>query len=304
MYIEQGYKGQLGLWKYLVIPTGFIGLIIMNYIAVLNTPQSTEQMMQQLIDQIGSNLVLITMLLPLAIALLILWVWVKFIHQQSITSLTTARKKVDWKRIFFSFVLWAAVTGVFIFTDYYFNPEHFVWNFDLIPFLILTVIAILLVPLQTSFEEYLFRGYLMQGIGILVKNRWVPLLVTSVIFGLMHIANPEVEKLGYGIMIYYIGTGFFLGIITLMDEGLELALGFHAANNLVTVLLVTSTWTAFQTESILKDVSTPELGYDVFVPVFIVFPILIFLFSKKYKWNHWKEKLAGKVEKPEVNLQA
>lgn len=304
MYIEQGYKGQLGLWKYLVIPTGFIGLIIMNYIAVLNTPQSTEQMMQQLIDQIGSNLVLITMLLPLAIALLILWVWVKFIHQQSITSLTTARKKVDWKRILFSFVLWSAVTAVFIFTDYYFNPEHFVWNFDLIPFLILVVIAVLLVPLQTSFEEYLFRGYLMQGIGILVKNRWIPLLVTSVIFGLMHIANPEVEKLGYGIMVYYIGTGFFLGIITLMDEGLELALGFHAANNLVTVLLVTSTWTAFQTESILKDVSTPELGYDVFVPVFIVFPVLIFLFSKKYKWNHWREKLAGKVEKSEVNLEA
>jgi hypothetical protein len=32
--------------------------------------------------------------------------------------------------------------------------------------------------------------------------------------------------------VYYIGTGLFLGI-TLMDEGMELALGFHAANNLV-----------------------------------------------------------------------
>lgn len=300
MYIEQGYKGQLGLWKYFIIPTGFIGLIIVNYIAVLNTPQSTDQMMQQLIDQIGSNLVLITLLLPLAIALLILWVWVKFIHQQSITSLTTARKKVDWKRILFSFALWGAITTVFIYIDYYFNPEHYVWNFDLIPFLILVVIAVLLVPLQTSFEEYLFRGYLMQGIGIIAKNRWVPLVITSVIFGLMHIANPEVEKLGYGIMVYYIGTGFFLGIITLMDQGIELALGFHAANNLVTVLLVTSTWTAFQTESLLKDVSTPELSYDVFIPVFVVFPILIFIFSKRYKWDRWREKLSGKVEKPEV----
>jgi hypothetical protein len=32
--------------------------------------------------------------------------------------------------------------------------------------------------------------------------------------------------------VYYIGTGLFLGILTLMDEGMELALGFHA-NNLV-----------------------------------------------------------------------
>lgn len=304
MYIEQGYRGQLGLWKYLVIPTGFIGIIIINYIAVLNTPQSTEEIMQVMVDKIGSNLVLITMLLPLAIALFILLVWVKLIHQQSITSLTTSRKKIDWKRILFSFVLWGAITAFFVVLDYYLYPENYIWNFDLVPFLFLVVIAILLVPLQTSFEEYLFRGYMMQGIGIFAKNRWVPLVVTSVLFGLMHIANPEVEKLGYGIMIYYIGTGFFLGIITLMDEGMELALGFHAANNLVTVLLVTATWTAFQTESVLKDVSTPKLGYDVFVPVFIIFPILVFIFSKKYNWNRWKYRLTGEVEKSKLELKS
>jgi hypothetical protein len=32
-----------------------------------------------------------------------------------------------------------------------------------------------------------------------------------------------------------------------MDEGMELALGFHAANNLVSALLFTSDWSAFQT---------------------------------------------------------
>ena len=140
----------------------------------------------------------------------------------------------------------------------------------------------------------------MQGIGIAVKNRWFPLIVTSLVFGLLHIANPEVEKLGYGILVYYIGTGFFLGIITLMDEGLELALGFHAANNLITALLVTANWTAFQTDSILIDVSTPALGADVYLPVFVIFPILIFIFSKKYGWTNWKEKLTGKIEKPAI----
>ena len=84
-------------------------------------------------------------------------------------------------------------------------------------------------------------------------------------------------------MVYYIGTGLFLGIITLMDEGMELALGFHAANNLFTALLVTSDWTAMQTESILKDVAEPELSYiDLVLPVFIIFPILILIFSKIY----------------------
>ena len=109
--------------------------------------------------------------------------------------------------------------------------------------------------------------------------------------------SPEVGKLGYIIMIYYIGTGFFLGILTLMDEGLELALGFHAANNLVTALLVTSNWGAFQTHSILKDVSVPSAGFDILLPVFILYPILLIIFAKKYHWN-WsqcKQKLFGKI---------
>lgn len=139
----------------------------------------------------------------------------------------------------------------------------------------------------------------MQGFGTLAKNNWFPLVMTSLIFGLLHIANPEIDKLGYSLMIYYIGTGLFLGIITLMDEGIELALGFHAANNLFTALLVTSDWTAFQTHSILKDVSEPKLEFiDMVLPVFIIFPIFIFIFAKKYGWKNWNDKLFGKVKEP------
>ena len=111
----------------------------------------------------------------------------------------------------------------------------------------------------------------------------------------MHAANPEVEKLGMGIMVYYIGTGLFLGILTLMDEGLELALGFHAANNLTAALLLTSDWSAFQTNSIFLDVSSPTLGWDVFIPVLIIYPALLIVFAKVYKWKNWNFKLFGKV---------
>ncbi|RZK10905.1 MAG: CPBP family intramembrane metalloprotease, partial [Flavobacterium sp.] len=170
-----------------------------------------------------------------------------------------------------------------------------------VPFAILLVIGILMIPIQTSTEEYIFRGYLIQGFANLSRNKWFPLVMTSLIFGLLHIANPEVGKMGYIIMIYYIGTGFFLGIITLMDEGLELALGFHAANNLIGALLITSDWTAFQTHSILKDLSEPSAGFDVILPVVIIFPILLFIFNKKYNWTGWKEKLTGKITKSNDN---
>lgn len=295
MYIEQGYRGDIGLWKYFIIPCCFIGFMGLNYIATVSSPVNVEDTMRQMIDQLGSNLVLIILLAPLAIGLFVVLGWTYLVHRQSITSLTTSRRRIDWKRIFYAFSLWGGVTILLTLLDIYLNPEDYEFNFNLAKFIPLAVIAILLIPLQTSFEEYLFRGHMMQGLGILAKNRWIPLMVTSILFGLMHIANPEVEKLGFGIMVYYIGTGFFLGILTLMDEGLELALGFHAANNLITALLVTADWTAFQTDSIYRDVSEPILGWDVLVPVLVFYPILLFLFSKKYGWKNWKEKLGGSV---------
>ncbi|WP_405415641.1 CPBP family intramembrane glutamic endopeptidase [Maribacter sp. Asnod1-A12] len=303
MYIEQGYKGDLGLWKYLIIPGCFIGFMILNYIAIILSPVSVEDSMEQMIASLGSNLVLIILLVPLAVGLFVVLGWTKLVHSQSITSLTTSRKKIDWKRVFFAFGVWGLITIILTFIGIFFSPEDYLFNFKLMPFLSLALIGIILIPLQTSFEEYLFRGHMMQGLGIATKKRWVPLVVTSVLFGLMHLGNPEVEKLGYGIMIYYIGTGFFLGIITLMDEGLELALGFHAANNLIGALLLTADWTAFQTDSLYRDVSDPILGWDVLVPVFIVFPILLIIFSKKYGWTNWKEKLTGEVLSEEEFLK-
>ena len=137
----------------------------------------------------------------------------------------------------------------------------------------------------------------MQDMLNLARKKWFPVVMTSVIFGTMHIFNPEVQKMGYLILVYYIGTGLFLGIITLMDEGTELALGFHAANNMMAALLITSDFTVFQTHSVFKDLSEPSLDYEAFLPVFVIYPLLIFLFSKVYKWKNWNEKLIGNHKK-------
>lgn len=295
MYIEQGYKSDYKFWKYLIIPVGFIGLMVLNVIAMKFLNIDMEALIQSEIHKKGSTRFLVEMLLPLAIGLGIVLFWTKYVHTQTITALTTARKKIDWKRVVFAFILWGSITVIMTIIDFQLNPDNYIFNFDWQKFISLAIVGILLIPLQTSFEEYLFRGHMMQGIGIAVKNRWFPLILTSVIFGLMHIANPEVGKIGYIIMFYYIGTGLFLGIMTLMDEGLELALGFHAANNLITALLVTANWTAFQTDSILIDISDPAAGIDVLLPIVVIFPILLFIFSKKYKWTDWKEKLTGSV---------
>lgn len=304
MYIEQAFKYQHEFWRYLLGIFIVIAAIIagqMPFVVAIfmkkgfDTAGMDESELLRVLD---SNLTLFLMLLPFAIALLALFFVVRHVHNQTFTSLTTARKKTDWGKFFFAFGLVAIFSVVVTAIDYFTSPEDYVFNFQAVPFLILLVIAVILVPLQTSFEEYFFRGYLMQGLGTLVKNRWLPLIVTSVVFGGLHFFNPEVGKLGNIIMVYYIGTGFLLGIMTLMDDGLELALGFHAGNNLITALLVTADWTAFQTNSILKDVSEPSAGLDILIPVFVVYPIFLLIMAKKYKWNNWGAKLFGKVEEP------
>jgi hypothetical protein len=303
MYIEQGYKGSTEGWRYLVgiviIFSGWQIVGMLPLLAFLIVKSLEHGVMPQdipgMIALLGSNPFLFLMLISFAFGLLATFITVRYLHGLPLVSLTTSRPKVDWRRILFAFVLWGLISTFTVGLEIYFSPEHFVWNFKWQPFLYLLLIALPLIPLQTSCEEFVMRGYLMQGIGIMARNRWVPLLITSFVFGLLHLGNPEVEKLGHGIMVYYIGTGLFLGILTLMDEGLELALGFHASNNLVTALLVTADWTALQTDSIYRDISSPELGWDVFIPVLIIYPILLFIFSRVYQWTGWKEKLMGKV---------
>lgn len=299
MYIEQLQKFKINLWTYLVIPVLFLGLMVYNYISTENV--DTAAMMKIMIEKIGVNGTFVALVGPLSLMLLIVLFYNKFIQNNSIRILTTSRPKIDWSRVFFSFGLWSLITIFTTVVSYYASPEDFVLNFKPKEFAVFVVLALLFIPLQTSFEEYLFRAHMLQGLGLATKTRWIPLMVTSFLFGIMHIANPEVEKLGLIIMFYYIGTGLFLGILTLMDEGLELALGFHAANNLVGALLITSDWSAFQTNSILKDVSEPNASLQIFIPILIIFPILLYIFAIKYNWSNWKEKLFGSIKPLEIN---
>lgn len=310
MYIEQAYKAKTDWWRYLVgviiifLGWQLLGVIPLSVVAFIEAGNvgafiaASEDAFTTL--GIDPNLFLFLYIVMFSCGLLGIWFSVRFIHKQPFRELTTTRSRVDWGRIRFSFLLVVLVNLFFFIIGYLAEPESFQWNFQPIPFFILLFIAVFFLPIQTSFEEYLFRGYLMQGLGVLSKNKWFPLILTSISFGLLHSLNPEVEKMGYIMMVFYIGTGFLLGIMTLMDEGMELALGFHAGNNILTAVLVTADWTAFQVPSLFVDVSEPSAGLDVVAPVVVIYPVYLFVLARKYNWTNWKEKLSGKVKPPET----
>ena len=305
-FIQQAFKGKTNWWRYIVvffivlIGWQVIGMLPLSFAAVLKSPNegAFSRTLTEISQgkNINANLFLFLMILSFAIGLAFLLLAVKWVHKRKPKTLITSRKKIDWKRVFFAFILWFSIAVSMIGLEYVRHPENFVWNFNLVPFVILVLIAVLLLPLQTSFEEILFRGYFMQAFGVLSRNALFPLLLTAVIFGLLHGANPEVDKLGSLIYIYYIGTGLFFGIATLMDDGLELSLGMHAANNIVAAVFVTTNWTVFQTDALLVDISEPSLGIQAFLPVFVIYPIVLFVYSKKYGWTNWKNKLFDNIK--------
>jgi membrane protease YdiL (CAAX protease family) len=307
-YIQQAYKGnnQWYHWIFTLILVFFgwqiIGVFPLTGVAISYSLDMNEfaNAAQNNFMTLGidKNLFLFLIIISFISGLLTLILGVKYIHRRTFKSLVTSRNLIDWKRFWFAFFTWGIIAIILTIVGIFMSPENYIWNFKPIPFFTLLAVSFLFLPFQTTFEELLFRGYLMQGIGTVVKNRWFPLIFTSVCFGLLHGANPEVEKLGAISMVFYIGTGFFYGIITLMDEGTELALGLHAINNIIAAFFVTTNWTVFQTDALYVDISEPSVGFEMFFPVLILYPFLLYVFSSKYGWNNWLEKLTGKIEAP------
>jgi membrane protease YdiL (CAAX protease family) len=308
VFIEQAYKGKNEWWMYLLgfiiifIFWQIIGVIPFLITIVVHSSDAMEAM-QAMQDNflslgINKNLMLFMMLLSGVFGFFAVKYVVKYLHLRSFKSVITARKKVDWNRILFGFIIIFAFQIVSVLFMIYGGENELVWNFKPMPFLILFMISFLLFPFQTGTEELIFRGYLMQGTGILTKSRLAALLLTSVVFGIIHGVNPEVAALGWTVMIFYIGSGLLYGIATLMDDGMELALGMHAANNISASLLVTASWTVIQTEALYIDNAEPSAGLEMYLPVFVIFPIILFIFSKKYGWKNWKEKLTGTIIEP------
>jgi len=304
MFLKLANEGKNEFWRYLVtISAVIVGAVLGGIpllVAIVNSTSSQSILLESLetgdFSDIGidTNYFLVLLLLQFVVALLVLWIMVKTIHQKVFLAVTTARKSLDWKRISVGFLIWFALLGVLELVAYWQSPNLYVYQLEWESFLPLLAIAFFLLPLQTSAEELFMRGYLMQGISLLFAYRWVPLVITSVIFGLLHYANPEVTKYGFWVtMPGYIGIGLALAVMTLMDDGLELALGVHAANNIYSAVVVTFDGSALSTPAMFKVLEINPLAGTILT--LVISSIFIYIVSKIYGWKDWR-KIYGKKE--------
>jgi len=286
MFIEQAYKGKNEPWRVILTIIASSGLMVASSLWFMFQSEDTKRAAYEAMKQIPNNISLVMNLGLFVFLLGILFFMVYFVHNRSLKTLTTSREKINFKKVLFSFGLIVLLGLIGFAVSYSADSSVYEWNFKPVKFIILLIISLLLFPFQIGFEEYFFRGYLMQQIGIVARNRWFPLIFTSVFFGLVHGSNPEVAELGYGTMVFYIGTGLLLGIMTLMDEGLELALGFHFGNNFMAAILVSADFAALQTDALFKytsEIDKASILSEMIVSILITYPLILFILYKKYK---------------------
>ncbi|MBK8054057.1 MAG: CPBP family intramembrane metalloprotease [Saprospiraceae bacterium] len=300
MFPELGNLGKNDWWRYLlgifiVFMSYLFGQIIMYGIVILNSSsyneginalQTFEETMDFGVLGMPKNLVFILLISWFAFAIAGLYFVVKTLHAKDFIKMITPKSKVDYSKIMFGFLLWLMISLFLEAVNYNSDPENYSFRWDLSTFLPLVVISFIFLPIQTSFEELFFRGYLLQGFYWLSKNKWLPILISSILFGLVHGTNPEVAKYGFWTMqAYYILAGLFLAFITVMDDGLELALGVHAATNIFGATLFTYEGSVLQTDSLFI---THQIDPSMMTFTFLIGALTFIVICKyKYNWPEW-----------------
>ncbi|GET32120.1 abortive infection protein [Prolixibacter bellariivorans] len=230
----------------------------------------------------GSFGILLAMM-PFVLGFVAFVIFMKPVHQRPFQTLLTGASRFRWNRFGWAALVWFALLSAYSLVAHLTGIETFQWNFNPNGFIGLILVAIVIIPLQTGFEEVLFRGYLMQGFARLTLTRWVPLIVTTLIFGSLHFANPEVKEYGaWMVMPQYLWFGLFFGICTIMDNGLELAWGAHTINNIFGTLFVTQEASAIPTKALFS-ITKYSPSFDILALVAIS-AVFIWLAAKRYQW--------------------
>lgn len=243
-YLELGRHGRSQWWRYLAgiaIITGFwIGLGVLPYAWFA----SEEENRDPLAGYIAVNLTIVVMLAGLALVMRVL-------HQRPLMSLVAPGNAIAWNRIAQGAAVWFVLAFVSLAAEHFLHPDRYQVTFDAERFFVFAAVALVLTPIQTTTEELVFRGYVMQGLATVLRRPAAIAVASAAIFTIPHLFNPEMRFGALLLAASYFTIGLLLALVTLRDGRLELAIGVHAANNLFLVLVANYEGSVLETESIV-----------------------------------------------------
>jgi membrane protease YdiL (CAAX protease family) len=113
--------------------------------------------------------------------------------------------------------------------------------------------ATLGLAVQTFAEEYVFRGYLTQGLLRAIRRPWPAAIISGPIFGSVHIPNGLPQAANATVL------GIVLAMIAIRTGGLAFGYGLHLANNLFGAVVLVSGGDVFKGSPGLFTQNTPGL---------------------------------------------
>jgi uncharacterized protein len=294
-FLDNASEGKNSWWRYLltiVLTWGggkALGLIISPVIisiffyfvisGIFTPDQANETLSNPLFELFLLGIIYVFLFL-------IFYILLRFLHEKRIMSLINTASKIDWKRIVKGAGIWFAIMAVEILILLIISPGSFEVTFNPNNFFLLLILSILVFSIQAPFEELFFRGYLMQGIGLLTKKPVIPLILTSILFAVLHFGNGENGEIGIILMIHAFIFGITMGIIVLGENRLETAMGVHIADNVFVSSIVNNPDAGFgNLPSVLTTHGIPNLIGDTLIYVLISIVLLVIVF-----WNK-KDKL-------------
>lgn len=152
-------------------------------------------------------------------------------------------------------------------------------------FAVLAAFMLLVVWMQTSWEELVFRGLFLRWackneIGF-SKKSLAALAMSSVFFGLLHLSNPELSgmsglELAVGAFCYiFIGIVYYLADLEM--GSLVPGLVLHLVNNFTIFTLVSSDKSAVPVPTLFADGSPATGGLLLLSTVIVSLPTLIYI---------------------------
>lgn len=241
-YLEIAKQGKNALWRYflgiLVIFFCwiFIGTIatLISFALVIGDLSRLQEFLKtrSTINYIIQNINFIFFAIGIFLT-------VRFLHERKFLTLVSAEAKINFRRLFVGFGAWFLILASITVIGFVVEPENFEFAFQPSQWLILLPVALILTPIQTSTEELFFRGYLIQGLSLITKKPLIIMFINGILFMLPHLPNPEIQRGPVWVALYFFAFGVFCSFVTLKDNRLELALGIHAANNLLHIFITT-----------------------------------------------------------------
>lgn len=194
-------------------------------------------------DYVAVNFSIVMMLVGLALTM-------RLLHRRRLMTLVGPERSIAWLRIAQGAVAWSAIALVAVAIEHVLYPDRYYLSFNPDRFFVFAALALIVTPVQTTTEELVFRGYLMQGLSLLVRRPATTAVLSALIFTLPHLMNPEVQHGALLLAASYFAIGLLLAVVTLRDGRLELAIGVHAANNLVLALVANYEGSVLTSDSI------------------------------------------------------